>query len=174
MKEAEAHGVIRRLHEWILEPQAWQSSLPALTRASGSQHGSTMIYDTAPDQPAFGIVAFGDTRRKLFGNPAGERWARRLDPAARSASWRLAQLPGHMIRAACRPDSPVPAQAAPTRSSNGAQAPVIVMPRAGEKSGIRLESGCTQRKAIFHKAGIGTQAQLAYRLAQLAAVLPPI
>ncbi len=50
MSETEMHETIRDLYEGILDPDAWQRSLAALCRTSGSAHASLVVLDTVRER----------------------------------------------------------------------------------------------------------------------------
>ena len=50
MKETEIHDTIRELYQGIFDADAWQRSLGALCRASGSVHASLVVLDTVRER----------------------------------------------------------------------------------------------------------------------------
>ncbi|SDC47271.1 DNA-binding transcriptional regulator, CsgD family [Cupriavidus sp. YR651] len=77
---------------------------------------------------AFAVAVYTPDRRMLLANTAGERWARRLDPAGKTGDWHLSRGFADMLQAACNPGRPVAAQAARATDASGAQAQVLVLP----------------------------------------------
>lgn len=77
---------------------------------------------------AFAVAVYTPERRLLLANSAGERWARRLDPAGKTGEWRLSRGFAEMLQAACQPDRAVAAQAARATDRSGATAEVLVLP----------------------------------------------
>jgi len=77
---------------------------------------------------AFAVAVYTPDRRLLLANTAGERWARRLEPAGKTADWALSRPFAEMVQAACNPASPLGAQAARATDSQGRQAQVLVLP----------------------------------------------
>jgi len=77
---------------------------------------------------AFALIVYTPDRRLLLANTAGERWARRLDPAGKTAGWQLSRHFPDMLQAACDPATPLGAQAARATDSLGNHAEVLVLP----------------------------------------------
>ncbi|MEM5273657.1 helix-turn-helix transcriptional regulator [Cupriavidus taiwanensis] len=75
----------------------------------------------------FALLVYSPQRQVLLCNRAGERWARRLDPAGKVSEWTLSRPFADMVQAACDPRHAVAAQAARATSSD-ASAQVIVLP----------------------------------------------
>ncbi len=76
----------------------------------------------------FAVVVLSPERRVLMANRAGERWARRLDPAGKTSDWSLSRPFADMLLAACDPARTVAAQAARATNDEGGSAQVIVLP----------------------------------------------
>ncbi|MCY1257614.1 hypothetical protein D9M68_82260 [compost metagenome] len=177
----------------------------------------------------FALLVFSPQRQVLLSNRAGERWARRLDPAGKVSDWTLSRPFADMVQAACDPQRAVAAQAARATDGSGAGAQVIVLPlppshafaaqwqepaalvivheqdsaplllapvlrdlygltpaetrltnqlatgqglpEASQQLNIRHETARTQLKAVFHKTGCNSQAQLTHLLSRLGAAL---
>jgi len=77
---------------------------------------------------AFAVAVYSPERRLLLANMAGERWARRLDPAGKTAEWQLSQSFTEMLQGACDPAKPLAALAARATDAHGNQAEVLVLP----------------------------------------------
>lgn len=77
---------------------------------------------------AFALAVFGPDRRVLLANTAGERWARRLDPAGRTSDWQLSRSFAEMLRAACDATQPLAAQAAVATDNDGNKVEILVLP----------------------------------------------
>ncbi|WP_423192868.1 helix-turn-helix transcriptional regulator [Cupriavidus sp. H18C2] len=76
----------------------------------------------------FAVAVYTPDRHLLLANMAGERWARRLDPAGKTASWQLSRPFPEMVQAACDPANPLGAQAARATDASGNVADVLVLP----------------------------------------------
>lgn len=77
---------------------------------------------------SFAVAVYTPERRMLLANTAGERWARRLDPAGKTADWQLSRHFADMLQAACDPANPLGAQAARAIDNHGNQAEILVLP----------------------------------------------
>lgn len=80
------------------------------------------------ERMAFAVAVYTPDRQLLLANMAGERWARRLDPSGKTASWQLSRPFAEMVQAACNPANPLGAQAARATDGQGKQADVLVLP----------------------------------------------
>ncbi|TWG84262.1 DNA-binding CsgD family transcriptional regulator [Cupriavidus gilardii J11] len=90
------------------------------------QHLSTQVLDRLN----FGVIACAADGRALMHNTRGGQWVRRVLPSAtsRDSGWTLSRPFGAMLEAACRPEQPVPAQAAMAQSREGDRAGIVVLP----------------------------------------------